>query len=118
MGENQNGSLGELGLEEIVHITNKIGLEFVEAKKKAEYYGLIKPTVKAKIMTKMDDGKLSEAKLLRMAETSDEYMEFLAKLSEAKIESDRLKIRYESYKNLFEAKRSMLSYKKAQMKLL
>ena len=34
------------------------------------------------------------------------------------IDGDKLRIRYESYKNLFEARRSLLSYQKAEMKLL
>ncbi|MBF0440779.1 MAG: hypothetical protein HQK54_02630 [Oligoflexales bacterium] len=109
--------IDELGLEEIVYIANKVGLEFVEAKRKAEYYTLLKPTIRAKIMMRLDDGTLSEAKLLRLTEVDPEYLEFLEKLSDAKKESDRLKIRYESYKNLFEARRSVLSFKKAEMKL-
>lgn len=116
--ETESSKASNLGLEEIVHIANKVGLEFVEAKKNAEYYSLMKPTMKAKIMMRLDDGNLSEAKLLRMTETDSEYIEFLEKLSNAKREADKLKVRYESYKNLFEAKRSVLSYKKTEMSLL
>jgi hypothetical protein len=107
-----------LNLEEIVHIANKIGLEFVEAKRKAEHFSMLKPTVKARIMIRLDDGTLSEAKLQRLTETDPEYLDFLEQLSEAKREADKLRIRYESYKNLFEAKRSMLSYQKAELKHL
>ena len=41
-------------------ISNKIGLEYVEAKKKAEYYELLKPSKRAQAMEKYDDEKRSE----------------------------------------------------------
>lgn len=108
----------KMSLEEIVHITNKIGLEYVDAKKEAEKQELLKPSVKAKIMLSMDDGAMSEVKLKRLAESSEEYISYIEKLTELKRISERLKIRYESYKNLFEARRSLLSYQKAEMKLI
>ncbi len=111
--------ISQLGLEEIVHIANKVGLDYVEAKQKADHMLLMKPTVRARIMLRLEkDGKLSEAKLARLAETDEEYLEFLKNLAEAKRESEKLKVRYDSYKNLFEARRSLLSYQKAEMSLL
>lgn len=107
-----------LTLEDIVSLANKIGLEYVKSKKEAEYYELMKSSKRAEFMEKHDDGTKSEAKIRRLAETDPGYIEFLEKLSAAKFESERLKIRYESYKNLFEARRSMLSYQKAEMTLL
>jgi len=109
----------KLGLEEIVHLANKIGLEYVEAKKESERLELLKPTVRARISIKLEAaGKQSEARLKRLTETDDEYVEFLEKLINAKGECDKLKVRYESYKNLFDARRSLLSYQKAEMKLI
>ncbi|MBM4251252.1 MAG: hypothetical protein FJ146_04735 [Deltaproteobacteria bacterium] len=108
----------KLGLEEIVHLANKIGLEFAHAKREAERLELLKPTVRARIAIRLDNGEISEVKLKRLTETDPEYIEFLDKLVNAKGESERLRIRYESYKNLFEAKRSLLSYQKAEMKLI
>lgn len=108
----------KLGLEEIVHLANKIGLEFANAKREAERLELLKPTVRAKIAIRLDNGEISEVKLKRLTETDPEYIEFLDKLVNAKGECERLRIRYESYKNLFEAKRSLLSYQKAEMKLI
>lgn len=108
----------KLGLEEIVHLANKIGLEFANAKREAERLELLKPTVRARIAIRLDNGEISEVKLKRLTETDPEYIEFLDKLVNAKGESERLRIRYESYKNLFEAKRSLLSYQKAEMKLI
>ncbi len=107
-----------LSLEEIVHVANRIGLEYAQAKKEAERLELLKPTIRARVSLRLDDDDLTEAKLRRLTETDPEYVEFLEKLAEARGESDRMRIRYESYKNLFEARRSMLSYQKAEMKLL
>jgi hypothetical protein len=108
----------KLGLEEIVHITNKVGLAYVEAKKSAEHYELLKGPTRARIALRLDDGKMSENRLRRLTETDPEYLDFLEKLSAAKRESDRLRVRYESYKNLFDARRSLLSFQREEMKLL
>lgn len=108
----------KLGLEDIVHLANRVGLEFATAKKESERLELLRPTVRARISIRMDDGKISETRLRRLTETDPEYIDFIEKLSDAKGECERLRIRYESYKNLFEARRSMLSYQKAEMKLL
>jgi hypothetical protein len=70
------------------------------------------------VTLRLDDGSMSEARLKRLTETDPEYLEFIEKLVTAKGECDKLRIRYESYKNLFEARRSLLSYQKAEMKLL
>ena len=108
----------KLGLEEIVQLSNKIGMEFVEAKQLSDELELMKPVQRAKAMNRYDDGKVSEAKLKRLAETDEEYVEFLKNLNTAKAKSEKLRVRYESYKSLFEARRSMLSYHKAEMKVL
>lgn len=108
----------KLGLEEIVHLANRVGLEYAAAKREAERLELLKPTVRAQVSIRLDDGEITEAKLRRLTETDSEYVEFVEKLAQAKGEADRLRIRYESYKNLFEARRSLLSYQKAEMKLL
>jgi hypothetical protein len=107
-----------LGLEEIVHLANKVGLEYVAARKEAERLELLKNTVRAKIAIRLDNGSVSEAKLRRLMETDAEYEEFLNQLVAARAESEKLRVRYESYKNLFDARRSLLSYQKAEMKLL
>lgn len=117
-GTPQEKSADRLGLEDIVYLTNKVGLEYAAAKREAERLELLKPTIRAKITLKLDDGKLSETRLRRLTEVDPEYIDYLEKLSSARGESDKLRIRYESYKNLFEARRSMLSYQKAEMKLL
>lgn len=105
-------------LEEIVQLADKAGMEYARAKKEADRLELLKASKRAQTMERYDDGKHSETKLRRLAELDREYVAFLEKLSESKGEADKLRIRYESYKNLFEARRSMLSYRKAEMSLL
>ena len=107
-----------LGLEDIVHLANKVGLEYVGARKESERLELMKNTIRARIAIRLDDGSQTEAKLKRLMETDAEYEEFLLKLVTARAEAEKLRVRYESYKNLFEARRSLLSYQKAEMKLL
>ncbi len=111
-------SADKLGLEEIVHLANKIGLEFAAAKRDAERLELLKPTVRARVMIRLDDGSMAEAKLRRITEVDSEYVAHLEQLSAARGEAEKLRVRYESYKNLFEARRSLLSYQKAEMKLI
>ena len=108
----------KLGLEDIVHLANKIGLEYAIAKKEADRYELLKPTVRARVMIRLDDDEMTETKLRRLTEVDPEYTEFLERLINAKGEADKLRVRYESYKNLFEARRSLLSYQKAELKLI
>ena len=115
-GESHDG-VSKLSLEEIVHITNKVGLEYVDAKKEAERLSLLRSSTKAQIMNRLDTGDISESKLLRMAEIDPEYIDYIERMSEVKRKASRLQVRYESYKNLFEAKRSLLSYQKAEMAL-
>ncbi|MFK7825515.1 MAG: hypothetical protein AB8G05_15300 [Oligoflexales bacterium] len=114
----QKRQIDHMSLEEIVHLANKVGMEYCDAKRKSERLELLKPTQRAKAMEKYDDGKRSEAKIKRLAEVDQEYIRSLEELSEAKSASEKLRLRYESFKNLFEARRSMLSYQKAEMKLL
>ncbi len=111
-------STAKLGLEEIVHLCNKIGLEYALARRDAEKLELLKPSVKARISMRLDNGEISETKLRRFTEVDEEYLTFIHELTEARAKSEKLRIRYESYKNLFEAKRSLLSYQKAEMKLI
>lgn len=108
----------KLGLEDIVHLANKVGLEYVSARKEAERLELLKNTVRARISIRLDDGEVTEAKLRRLMETDPEYTTFLDQLVTARAEAEKLRVRYESYKNLFDARRSLLSYQKAEMKLV
>jgi len=107
-----------MSLEDIVFMANKVGMEYAKSKKVADHLDLLKPTYKSRALIRHDDGNISEAKLKRLAETDEEYVKFLAELASAKSDCELLRIRYESYKNLFEARRSMMSYQKAEMKIL
>ncbi len=105
-------------LEDIVHLANRIGLEYASAKKESDRLDLLKASYRARAMEKYDDGTKTEAKIRRLAEVDAEYVEFLQNLADAKGETEKLRIRYESYKNLFEARRSLMSYRKAEMNLI
>ena len=102
----------------MVQLASRIGQEYARAKQIADRLELLKPTIRAKIGLRHDSDEITEAKLKRLTENDPEYVEFLEELATAKGSSEKLRIRYESYKNLFEAKRSMLSYKKAEMNIL
>ena len=109
---------GTVGLEEIVKLANKVGLEYAEAKKNLDKLELMKPTVRSRIALRLDEEGLSEAKLKRLTETDEEYVDYIEQLIVARNACDKLKVRYESYRNLFDARRSLLSYQKAELKLL
>jgi hypothetical protein len=105
-------------LEDIVHLSNKVGMEYASAKKESDRLDLLKATYRARAMEKYDDGLRTESKIRRLAEIDEEYIDFIEKLAGAKAETERLRIRYDSYRNLFEARRSLMSYKKAEMSLI
>ena len=107
-----------MGLDEIVRLTNTVGIEYAEAKAELERLELMRPVKKAEIAIRLDDGTFSETKLKRLTESDPSYTEFINVLCKAKAEAEKLRVRYDSYKSLFEAKRSMMSYHKAEMKLI
>lgn len=113
-------SIKDMGLEEIIHISNKIGLEYAEKRKEAERLELIRTSVRAKIMNRLETQieKIPEARLKRLAEADKEYVELLEKIAIFRAEAEKLKIRYESYKSLFDARRTLISYKKVELKSL
>lgn len=110
----------EMALEEIIQISNKIGLEYVDKRKDAERLELMRTSVRSKIMNRLELGaeKIPEARLKRLAEADFEYVELLDKIADARAEAEKLRIRYESYKSLFDARRTMISYKKVELKNL
>jgi hypothetical protein len=109
----------KLGLEEIVHLANKIGMEYADAKSLFDRLDTMKNTVRARISLRIDpDGIMTEARLKRLTDLDPENVQYLTELLDAKRNVEKLKIRYDSYCNLFDAKRSLLSYQKAEMKLL
>lgn len=110
----------ELGLEEIIQLANKIGLEYVDKRKEAEKLELLRTSIRAKIMNRIElsSTKIPEARLKRLAEADAEYICLLEKIVTARAETEKLRIRYESYKSLFDARRTMISYKKVELKTL
>lgn len=114
------GLTSELHLEEIIHLANKLGLEYVEKRKDAERLELLRTSVRSKIMNRLeqDNGKIAETKLKRLAEAEAEYIDLLEQIAQARAESEKLRIRYESYRNLFDARRTLISYKKTELRTL
>lgn len=113
----------DLSLEEIIQLANKIGLEYVDKRKDAERLELLRTTVRAKIMNRIENDagsehSIPEGRLKRLAEADPEYVELLEQIAQTRAESEKLRIRYESYRNLFDAKRTMISYKKTELKTL
>jgi len=110
----------EMALEEIIQISNKIGLEYADKRKDAERLELLRTSIRAKIMNQIElkNEKIPEARLKRLAEADFEYMDLLEKIASTRAEAEKLRIRYESYKSLFDARRTMISYKKVELKSL
>lgn len=130
MGGGNAGGVGgeekrELSLEEIIQLANRIGLEFVDKRKDAERLELLRTSVRARLMNEIESAAemegakaMPEARLKRLAEAHPEYIDLLDRIAVTRAESEKLRIRYESYRNLFEARRTMISFKKTEMKTL
>lgn len=123
--DNQSSPLiKEMALEEIIQIANKIGLEYADKRKEAERFELLRTSIRAQIMNRIESlvgvkkEKLPEARLKRLAEADEEYINLLEKIAHARAEAEKLRIRYESYKSLFDARRTMISFKKVELKNL
>lgn len=111
----------DLSLEEIIHLANRIGLEHVDKRRDAERLELLRTSVRAKIMNRIEANaseKIPEARLKRLAEADSEYTLLLEEIAKTRGEAEKLRVRYESYRDLFDAKRTMISYKKTELKTL
>lgn len=117
----ENREEKELSLEEIIHIANKVGLEHVDRRKDAERLELLRTSIRARIMNRLETEateRIPEARLKRLAEADPEYIQSLEDIATARSEAEKLRVRYESYRNLFDARRTMISYKKTELKTL
>lgn len=117
----ENSSHKELSLEEVIHIANRIGLEHVEKRREAERLELLRTSIRAQIMNRIESAspeKIPEARLKRLAEADPEYTALLEEIAKTRGEAEKLRVRYESYRDLFDAKRTMISYRKTELKTL
>jgi histone H3/H4 len=108
-------------LEEIIVRANRIGVEYVEKRREAERLELMRPSVRSQIMNRIESlsaERISESRLRRLAEAHEEYVEHIERIAEARAESEKLRVRYESYRNLFDARRTLISYRKAELRAL
>jgi hypothetical protein len=111
----------DLSLEEIIVRANRIGMDYVERRREAERLELLRPSIRSLVMNRIEAAateRLSENKLRRLAEADEEYLDHLERIAEARAESEKLRIRYESYRNLFDARRTLISYRKAELRAL
>ena len=138
----------ELSLEEIIQLANRIGLEHVDKRRDAERLELLRTSLRAQLMNRIEQehmeraqeaaraavlagkdeaaadkiaektAQVAEARLKRLAEAHPDYLDLLDRIAESRAESEKLRIRYDSYRNLFEARRTMISYKKTEMKTI
>lgn len=110
----------EMSLEDVIHKANRLGLEYVDKRRLAERLELMRTVIRSQIMNRYEEERpdYTEAKLKRMAEADPEYVKLLEDIAQARAEAEKLRIRYDSYRNLFEAKRTLISYKKMEMKAL
>ena len=111
----------DLSLEDIIVRANRIGVEYVEKRREAERLELLRPSVRAQVMNRIESSsseRLSENRLRRLAEADAEYLDHIERLAEARAETEKLRVRYESYRNLFDARRTLISYRKAELRAL
>lgn len=115
------GGNAELTLEQIINLANRIGLEFAEKRREAERLELLRTSLRAQIMNRIEaeaSERIAEARLKRLAEAHPEYLQLLEDIAYRRAESEKLRVRYESYRNLFEARRTQISYRKAELRNL
>jgi len=108
-------------LEDIIHMANQLGLEYVEKRREAERAELLRTSIRSQIMIRLEenkDEKFSEAKLKRLAEADVEYCAFLESIATLRSDAEKARIRYESYRDLFDARKTMLYYKQVELKTL
>lgn len=111
----------DLSLEDIIVRANRIGVEYVEKRRESERLELLRPSVRAQVMNRIEASsteRLSESRLRRLAEADAEYLDHIERLAEARAEAEKLRVRYESYRNLFDARRTLISYRKAELRAL
>lgn len=72
----------------------------------------------ASLINDLDDGKMSEKKLERLALGCKEYREYIKNMCIAKGEELRARVRYDNARDFFEAKRSKESTEREKIKHL
>lgn len=118
----QGDAAREMPLEDIISMANRIGLEYVDRRREAERLELMRTSVRSQLMNRIEEEStersIPEARLKRLAEAHPEYLDLLERIALTRAESEKLRIRYDSYRNLFEARRTLISYRKTELKTL
>jgi hypothetical protein len=106
-------------LERLVVEIQVAGQEWIEAKLKSDQLDDGEKNYLAALMNSLDDAmkgtKISESKLERLARGSPEFGNYVIGKVTAIAETGRKKVRYEALQNLWEAKRSELSFERVKI---
>ena len=106
-------------LERLVVEIQEAGQAWIESKLKSDQLDAGEKNYLAALMNGIDDAtkgtKISEAKLERLARGSPEFGNYVIGKVMAIAETGRKKVRYESLQNLWEAKRSELSFERVKI---
>lgn len=91
------------------------GVAWVEAHLKASQLEEDQKPFLASIANEMDQGEFSEAKLERLAKGSAPYRDYIAGMCAARADALRKKVKYESWQNLFEARRTLAATERVKI---
>jgi hypothetical protein len=105
-------------LERFVVEYERAGIEWCEAKLKADLLDEDAKPFLDSLKNALDDGETSEAKLSRLAQGSREYRDFIRGMVLAKADMLKKRVRYDGLQMLFEARRSNLSFEKEKFRFL
>ena len=108
-------------LEQRVIKNEALGQQWVKVHARALILEESKRSILASIknaMEKASQGKLAETKLLRLAEGSKEYSDFIIGMCEAKSEVLTAKVKYDNARDMFKALQSAQSFEKEKMHYL
>lgn len=109
----------EGNLEKLVIEIQEAGQDWIEAKLKSDQLDDGEKNYLAALINGLEEGmkggKISEAKLERLARGSPEFGQYVIGKCTAIAETSRKKVRYEALQNLWEARRSELAFERAKI---
>lgn len=102
-------------LEDIIKRYHDRGMEWIAKLAIANQLDEGRKAFLASLINDLDKGDSSEAKLLRLAEGSDEYKKYIAGMVEAKKQAMELKVKFDALDKLYEARRSEFAMDRAKI---
>jgi len=108
-----------INLESLVIEIQQAGQEWIEAKLRSDQLEDGEKNFLAALINSLDDAmkgqKVSETKLERLARGSADFREYVTGKCCAIAETARKRVRYESLRDLFEARRSEFAFERAKL---